>query len=80
MDPAVQALCIELVSNGEWIMHSRQGHFPHSDKCAHCIAARLKQRARRRKGKKDGSRLTNDGTRIGPIPKYGFNGANALRT
>ena len=46
-----------LVSNAAWIMHSRQGHFPHSDKCAHCIAARLKQRARRRKGKKDGSKL-----------------------
>ena len=46
-----------LVSDAAWIMHSRQGHFPHSDKCAHCIAARLTQRARRRKGKKDGSKL-----------------------
>jgi hypothetical protein len=46
-----------LVSNAAWIMHSRQGHFPHSDKCAHCIAARLKQRARRRKGKNEDSKL-----------------------
>ena len=46
-----------LVSNAAWILHSRQGHFPHSDKCAHCIAARLKQRARRRKGKNEGSKL-----------------------
>ena len=38
--------------------------FSHSDKCAHCIAARLKQRGRRRKGKKDGSSLM-----IGPRGK-----------
>ena len=46
-----------IVSDAAWILYSRQGHFPHSDKCAHCIAARLTQRARRRKGKNNGRKL-----------------------